>query len=345
MPPKKNSSASVTGKAKARPKREIEKTHLPLTKSVCEIIRSKEVCGACLLPVDEGSQVGLIDSCNHFFHHECVERWSNTENTCPQCKLRFFWLGSYTPEGKRTSLERIKRRDQEGEEDEAFEDYTVCEKCKELGDEATLMLCDGMHGTCNAAYHCACVGLSCVPRGSWFCADCVERGFDVDANGRRGKRAVESTRSITPERKHRHVATEEQSGLTPEACANANSTSAAASTVSACSESRAESAPVSNRRSSSSLPPQLRLNSLACVTSPVDGPSFRVGGAPANQGSSPGVGAEARGQEIPKEGIFANFAARRRQRRGQSDASQGSSSVAFSLNPAYEDDYLGRTLK
>lgn len=342
MAPKKGSSA----KAKARPKREVEKTILPATKLLSQALRSENVCGACLLPVDCDSQIGLIDSCKHVFHYECAERWANTENTCPQCKLRFFWLGSYTPQGKRTSLERIKRRDQEGEEDEAFEDYTVCEKCKEVGEEDTLLLCDGMHGTCNAAYHCACVGLSAVPRGSWFCSDCIERGFDVDAQGRRGKRATESTESPTPDRKVRRATIEEQSGTVLETCASASSSNTVpgdpALEHSSRSDLRAAPAVLSTRRAGSSVPPQLRLNSLACVTPHVGGPSFQIG-VTANRGDS--VSATAGNQEPVKEGLFANFAARRRQRRGQADAQVGSNSLAFSLNPAYEEDYLGRTLK
>merc|ERR1712194_786800 len=108
-----------------------------------------EVCGACLLPV-EGSNVkiGLIDNCAHVFHFECAERWSKTENSCPQCKQRFFLLAAYSSNGKRLSLSQVQRRDQEGQDDDGFEEMQTCEECKEVGDERTLLLCDGMNGTC-----------------------------------------------------------------------------------------------------------------------------------------------------------------------------------------------------
>jgi len=201
-PKRKRDTDAIAARAtKPRLKREVEDEILPICKPLKAKMRQQSVCGACLMPVDQDDQIGLIDGCDHFFHYECVERWSQTENSCPQCKLRFSWLASYTPKGQRENLVRVRRRDQKGEEDEVFEDIVVCEKCKQVGDEASLLLCDGMHGTCNSAYHCACVGLIAVPRDSWFCEDCVERGFDIDAAGRRGNSAASSSNAsaVLPE--------------------------------------------------------------------------------------------------------------------------------------------------
>lgn len=275
---------------------------------------------------------------NIFFHHECVQRWSNTENTCPQCKIRFFWLASYSPEGQRQTLTRVRRRDQEGEEDETYEDLQVCEKCKQVGDEASLLLCDGMHGTCNAAYHCACVGLSSIPRDSWFCQDCVERGFDIDAQGRRGNTSTASCSSMSRiEHYARPAAGSSPDGLSAGAGQAPSAAQTAETTMQLAREAVAASAARRHRNSiGSTTPPQLRLSSLACLTPAAEVPSFRVGNT-AQQGSD---------TTPPKEGIFATFAARRRaQRRGDVGSAQQASTPSFSLSPAYEEDFMGKSVQ
>ncbi|CAK9118687.1 unnamed protein product [Durusdinium trenchii] len=183
MAPKKRKLPST----RARTQRVVERD--VLTERVPDFVRSSRdaaecLCGACLLPIEE-EKVGAIDNCTHLFHYECVEKWSQTENSCPQCKVRFFWMAGYGAD-QRLSLSKVESKDQEEQEEEEFEEISICERCKEAGDEAKLLLCDGMHGTCNATFHYTCVGLSAVPRGSWFCPDCLERGFDVDARGHRG---------------------------------------------------------------------------------------------------------------------------------------------------------------
>lgn len=243
---------------------------------------------------------------------------------------------------------RVKKRDQEGSEDEAFEEFHGCEICKETGDESTLLLCDGMHGTCNAAYHTACVGLSCVPRGSWFCPDCTLRGFDVDARGVRGKRP-----SMDPE-----PAPSSRVAETASLSSRPSSLPAGSPGVSAPAQRTAEanleagdapapaaSAPSQSssgrRAASSAVPPQYRLNTLACVTPAVEVPSFHSGGA-ANASSASGGNSS-----TPEpEGLFASFAARRRARRNAGSAGSSTSATSFiQLNPAYEEDFMGKALK
>eukprot|EP00930_Biecheleria_cincta_P039135 TRINITY_DN26923_c0_g1_i1.p1 TRINITY_DN26923_c0_g1~~TRINITY_DN26923_c0_g1_i1.p1 ORF type:complete len:400 (+),score=72.74 TRINITY_DN26923_c0_g1_i1:53-1252(+) len=349
------------------------------------------VCGACLLPIESDAQVGVLDNCTHVFHHECADRWSQTENTCPQCKLRFFWLASYSSSGKRVSLvkveskdqeeqeetqfeeitvcEKCKRvslvkvesKDQEEQEETQFEEITVCEKCKEVGDEAQLLLCDGMNGTCNAPFHYTCVGLSCVPRGSWFCPDCVERGFDTDAQGRRGpgsavsrsrtraaqdaaelqeasapsrpdgsptvSRTPPPTEAVTPQpsqgSRGRRAAT---------AAAVENERPAAVSVSSASSAGSSAGGPATGEKCSSGAPPrrrglpsQLRLSALACVTPAVEVPSFQRSAATSCSTGDSG--------EQPA-GIFASFAQRRRARQRAAD----SAASFITLNPTYEED-------
>eukprot|EP00930_Biecheleria_cincta_P039136 TRINITY_DN26923_c0_g1_i2.p1 TRINITY_DN26923_c0_g1~~TRINITY_DN26923_c0_g1_i2.p1 ORF type:complete len:370 (+),score=62.58 TRINITY_DN26923_c0_g1_i2:53-1162(+) len=319
------------------------------------------VCGACLLPIESDAQVGVLDNCTHVFHHECADRWSQTENTCPQCKLRFFWLASYSSSGKRVSLVKVESKDQEEQEETQFEEITVCEKCKEVGDEAQLLLCDGMNGTCNAPFHYTCVGLSCVPRGSWFCPDCVERGFDTDAQGRRGpgsavsrsrtraaqdaaelqeasapsrpdgsptvSRTPPPTEAVTPQpsqgSRGRRAAT---------AAAVENERPAAVSVSSASSAGSSAGGPATGEKCSSGAPPrrrglpsQLRLSALACVTPAVEVPSFQRSAATSCSTGDSG--------EQPA-GIFASFAQRRRARQRAAD----SAASFITLNPTYEED-------
>lgn len=331
-PKQKRSAGSLV--AKAPLKRIVERDLLPATRKLPEHLCKEDSCGACLLPVEHDAQVGFVDGCKHFFHYECIERWSQSENSCPQCKLRFFWLAAYAPKGQRESLTRIQHRDQEeAEQAELSEDLQTCEKCRQVGDEQYLLLCDGMHGTCNAAFHCACVGLSAVPRESWFCQDCVERGFDIDSSGHRG--------NVTP------VAVSSGSSATPTARPGASPAAPLRSAEAIAAAMRpalatAAVAAVTARRSSTAgatMPPQLRLSSLACLTSAAEGPSFRVSSN--SSGIGPGGSAPER-DEPAKESVFATFAARRRaQQRRQTDTS---STPSFALNPEYEDDFMGKSV-
>lgn len=50
-----------------------------------------QVCGICL---EQVAFQGLLDSCKHVFCFDCISYWakvrlSQTENTCPACKVRF----------------------------------------------------------------------------------------------------------------------------------------------------------------------------------------------------------------------------------------------------------------
>eukprot|EP00747_Dinoflagellata_sp_TGD_P220418 gnl/TRDRNA2_/TRDRNA2_92413_c0_seq1.p1 gnl/TRDRNA2_/TRDRNA2_92413_c0~~gnl/TRDRNA2_/TRDRNA2_92413_c0_seq1.p1 ORF type:complete len:386 (-),score=79.11 gnl/TRDRNA2_/TRDRNA2_92413_c0_seq1:106-1236(-) len=372
MAPKKRKAASAAPR-RARGQKAIERDVLPESRPARAV--STDVCGACLLPVDfSEADVGLVDSCSHIFHHECVKRWASTENSCPQCKNRFYWMASYSPAGQRTSLQRVERRDQEGEEDDDdFEDIQCCEKCKEVGVESTLLLCDGMHGTCNAAYHYFCVGLSGVPRGSWFCPDCIERGFDVDSKGRRGKRPAVQAAAVNcsspagaaaagPSRTPAAASSVSEAAAAAAAPASAAPASAAPVPVAAAVPAALAAAAASSEkeerdpsfgpggsflngrsRGRGSLPAHLRLSALACVTPAVEVPSFaagsgRSGGGAAGSGAgSSGIAAAA--QE--PQNLFATFAARRRARRGESEKPAATAASFIKLNPTYEEDFMG----
>mmetsp|Transcript_119400 Transcript_119400/g.337811 ORF Transcript_119400/g.337811 Transcript_119400/m.337811 type:complete len:383 (-) Transcript_119400:63-1211(-) len=379
MPPKKRQrqeSAAQTTLARpaasaprrARARRLVERDVLPETAPSALARRDDEPlsCGACLLAVEADAQVGLVDNCLHVFHFECVERWSRTENSCPQCKTRFFWLAAYSPiaehkpartspKVRRTSLNRIMKRDQEGDEEGAFEEVQACERCGEVGDEEKLLLCDGMHGTCNAAYHFTCVGLTGVPQSSWFCPDCVDRGFDTDAKGRQGSRQASSSSSTTspPASAGAEAAIEH---ATPAVLASAAAAAPAAALLQrshlpqASAAATAPSAACGQPRSrgrgirGGPLPSQLRLSALACVSPPVEVPTFRMGADARSGGGDAAIGTDATSSDAgaaePK-GIFASFSQRRRGKRSAADAATSEGSF-ISLNPTYEDDFMGK---
>jgi len=56
------------------------------------------------------------------------------------------------------------------ENPEPEEEATPCPVCNRADEEEILLLCDG----CDTPYHTHCIGLDGVPRGSWFCMECVD---------------------------------------------------------------------------------------------------------------------------------------------------------------------------
>lgn len=125
MPKKKDKS--VSERKRAPTKKIVERDILTDPRALIgeRSHRPDDVCGACLMPISNEAQVGLVDRCAHVFHYDCVEKWAKRENSCPQCKQRFIWLASYSPNGDRTSLTRVKKRNQEFSEEEEDEDEEV----------------------------------------------------------------------------------------------------------------------------------------------------------------------------------------------------------------------------
>lgn len=64
-------------------------------------------------PID----VAKITGCDHLFCFECIEKWSERENTCPLCKVRFNRIDRVNKSKKKgdkamKNLKRVKQRDQ-----------------------------------------------------------------------------------------------------------------------------------------------------------------------------------------------------------------------------------------
>ena len=43
----------------------------------------------CAICLDDVTERGTIDSCDHQFCYKCIQEWSKRKNTCPNCRLSF----------------------------------------------------------------------------------------------------------------------------------------------------------------------------------------------------------------------------------------------------------------
>ena len=80
---------------------------------------STHTCTICMCEPDR-TEIASIDGCEHLYCFACIDKWSERENTCPNCKNRFTQIkrlvpqrrksGSSTPSVKNTK--KVKQRDQ-----------------------------------------------------------------------------------------------------------------------------------------------------------------------------------------------------------------------------------------
>ena len=48
-------------------------------------------CCICLNPIEKKDEA-RITSCRHRYHHECIRKWTERDNTCPQCRRRYNYI-------------------------------------------------------------------------------------------------------------------------------------------------------------------------------------------------------------------------------------------------------------
>ncbi|ESO02378.1 hypothetical protein HELRODRAFT_188679 [Helobdella robusta] len=135
-----------------------------------------ETCAICLGKLKNNKPVATPDVCDHTFHVNCIIEWSKNVNTCPIDRMVFSLIlardNLLATEANGIPIER--RREHDGEDDDEEEmDVTRCQICQRSDGEDRLLLCDD----CDDGYHLECLTppLTRVPRGDWFCPECVVR--------------------------------------------------------------------------------------------------------------------------------------------------------------------------
>ncbi|OIW33382.1 hypothetical protein CONLIGDRAFT_590642 [Coniochaeta ligniaria NRRL 30616] len=124
--------------------------------------------------------VALIQICGHVLHDSCLREWTEKANSCPICRQAFHLVHVYDKVGgtllssyKVEDKKQVAEFDQQAwldENPEQEEEPTPCPVCNRADEEEILLLCD----SCDTPYHTHCIGLDGVPRGSWFCMECVD---------------------------------------------------------------------------------------------------------------------------------------------------------------------------
>ncbi|KAK0753237.1 hypothetical protein B0T18DRAFT_9747 [Schizothecium vesticola] len=123
--------------------------------------------------------VAKIDVCGHVLHNNCLREWSEKANSCPICRQTFNLVHVYDKVGgKLLSSREVEDKKQVAEFDlqiwldenpDEEEIQIPCPICNLADQEDVLLLCDA----CDTPYHTHCIGLDSVPRGSWYCMECV----------------------------------------------------------------------------------------------------------------------------------------------------------------------------
>ncbi|XP_026193467.1 PHD and RING finger domain-containing protein 1 [Cyclospora cayetanensis] len=137
--------------------------------------------------------IGLLTGCAHTYHFFCIEKWGRQrENSCPQCKSRFSWIGRYTRKGERLCCYRVGLKHQKDTAEVTIADYQyqeqhqqqLCRLCSTLIESARDALCCSDQ-LCLNAFHFVCAGFDALPSGVWFCPQCRASGICRDAESRR----------------------------------------------------------------------------------------------------------------------------------------------------------------
>lgn len=69
-------------------------------------------CCICMCDPDDGERA-TIDGCDHEFCFDCIGKWSERENTCPLCKVRFSRINREGSKRKgQKATKKVKQRDQ-----------------------------------------------------------------------------------------------------------------------------------------------------------------------------------------------------------------------------------------
>eukprot|EP00916_Digyalum_oweni_P012403 GHVL01020529.1.p1 GENE.GHVL01020529.1~~GHVL01020529.1.p1 ORF type:complete len:179 (-),score=20.74 GHVL01020529.1:1044-1580(-) len=83
-----SSSSTAIGPRTRRSSRKPEKTpENTLKRPIENISHESFTCIICMN--DECTEKAILNKCRHQYCFDCIYKWSQTENTCPQCKATF----------------------------------------------------------------------------------------------------------------------------------------------------------------------------------------------------------------------------------------------------------------
>ncbi|KAI1373435.1 hypothetical protein F4677DRAFT_222956 [Hypoxylon crocopeplum] len=137
---------------------------------------------------EEDQKIAVIQVCGHILHDACLREWTEKANSCPICRQAFHLVHVYDKVGgTQLSSYKVEDKKQVAEFDpqqwlndnpDVEEESRPCPICDRSDHEEVLLLCD----SCDTPYHTYCVGLDGVPRGHWFCLECVDTGAELLAD-------------------------------------------------------------------------------------------------------------------------------------------------------------------
>ncbi|KAL8912419.1 MAG: hypothetical protein Q9171_002605 [Xanthocarpia ochracea] len=141
----------------------------------------------------DDERIAHLLPCGHDLHNGCLKPWVERANSCPICRQSFNKVElSLLVGGPITSSYAVDDRTQVADIDpsmyidELDDDlgFPPCPVCDDDDDEELLLSCDG----CDTDYHTYCVGLDQLPRGHWFCDNCITHRAVESVNTSRNTR-------------------------------------------------------------------------------------------------------------------------------------------------------------
>lgn len=57
-----------------------------------KVKKQKKTCSICLKKRQK-NKMTCLQECKHYFCRSCITKWSRRQNTCPQCRKRFYKIG------------------------------------------------------------------------------------------------------------------------------------------------------------------------------------------------------------------------------------------------------------
>ncbi|KAL8775283.1 MAG: hypothetical protein Q9209_000290 [Squamulea sp. 1 TL-2023] len=143
----------------------------------------------------DDERIAHLLPCGHDLHNGCLKPWVERANSCPICRQSFNKVElSLLVGGPVTSSYIVDDRTQVADIDPSMyideldddPEFPPCPICDDDDNEELLLSCD----CCGTDHHTYCVGLDEIPRGHWFCDNCVtQRAIESVTTNRSARRS------------------------------------------------------------------------------------------------------------------------------------------------------------